>query len=257
MMFDPLTVAFEIKYPWRKYKPGDKQFPDGYRDTFITVWHDDPQTGGMDDSCGFEYPRIPKDLQDRIMQEVAIESQTQEFYRVESEIETFMDEGEEVSVVREKWFPKFSLEFMIESVYLFLLWRLFKKHLLLGDIQKICYLKSNPGDSFQYFVDLSLGQGEVTYLQRSDIESFYFCVVRQILYVRRKWWRHPKWHIHHWKLQIHPLQKLRRFLFSRCDVCGGRFKWGEIVYSQAPKRRWQGERTVRHDHCTAVETENE
>ncbi len=48
-MHDPLTVCFDIKYPWRG-KP-TKFSPKGYRDTFITIWHKDPCTDGSDDSC--------------------------------------------------------------------------------------------------------------------------------------------------------------------------------------------------------------
>jgi len=43
----------------------------------------------------------------------------------------------------------------------------------------------------------------------------------------RPWWRHPKWHVHHWIIQIHPLQQAKRWLFSRCTVCGKRFSWHE------------------------------
>lgn len=42
-MFDPDTVAFEIKYPWRNRR--------GYRPTFITIWHKDPCKDGTDNSC--------------------------------------------------------------------------------------------------------------------------------------------------------------------------------------------------------------
>ena len=48
-MFEPKTVAFEIKYPWRGRK--SEFFPKGYRDTFIIVWHKDPCKDGSDDSC--------------------------------------------------------------------------------------------------------------------------------------------------------------------------------------------------------------
>lgn len=48
-MFDPLTVAFEIKCPWKK--KASKIFPEGYRDTLIRVWHKDPCTDGSDNSC--------------------------------------------------------------------------------------------------------------------------------------------------------------------------------------------------------------
>lgn len=41
-MHDPMTVAFELRYPWKRGK-----FPD----PFITIWHVDPEVGGDDDSC--------------------------------------------------------------------------------------------------------------------------------------------------------------------------------------------------------------
>jgi hypothetical protein len=44
VMFDPLTVAFEIKYPWK----GKGRL---YRDPIVTVWHKDPCKDGSDDSC--------------------------------------------------------------------------------------------------------------------------------------------------------------------------------------------------------------
>jgi hypothetical protein len=45
----------------------------------------------------------------------------------------------------------------------------------------------------------------------------------------RPWWKHPKWHLHHWKLQWHQVQSFKRWAFSRCQRCGCRFKWGESV----------------------------
>lgn len=34
--------------------------------------------------------------------------------------------------------------------------------------------------------------------------------------MKRAW----KWHVHHWHLQVHPLQGLRARLFDRCELCG-------------------------------------
>lgn len=31
---------------------------------------------------------------------------------------------------------------------------------------------------------------------------------------------HWKWHVHHWKIQVPPLQDLRARLFDRCEECG-------------------------------------
>ena len=48
----------------------------------------------------------------------------------------------------------------------------------------------------------------------------------------RHWWQHPKFHLHHWEVQIHVLQALKRYLFSRCSRCGGRFSWKEATRGQ-------------------------
>lgn len=46
-MYDPLTVAFEIRYPWKSRS----EIPGGYRRVFITIWHVDPEKGGDEASC--------------------------------------------------------------------------------------------------------------------------------------------------------------------------------------------------------------
>lgn len=56
-MHDPMSVAFEIRYPWRAYTKAeraarpDSEFTQTYRAAFITVWHVDPERRGDDDSC--------------------------------------------------------------------------------------------------------------------------------------------------------------------------------------------------------------
>ena len=46
-MHDPMTVAFDIKYPWWRKS---SLFPKGYHSSFITIWHVDPDIRGDDDS---------------------------------------------------------------------------------------------------------------------------------------------------------------------------------------------------------------
>lgn len=38
---------------------------------------------------------------------------------------------------------------------------------------------------------------------------------------------HPRWHVWHWRITIVPLQNFKRWAFTRCTKCGGRFKYGE------------------------------
>jgi len=50
-MHDPMTVAFEIRYPWKAYKNPRTEWERRYRSSFITIWHIDPERDGSDDSC--------------------------------------------------------------------------------------------------------------------------------------------------------------------------------------------------------------
>jgi hypothetical protein len=64
-------------------------------------------------------------------------------------------------------------------------------------------------------------------------------------------------HVHHWKLQIHPLQHLRRRLLTRCAWCGGRSVKGDRVCVSdswdGPRARWwQGERGLFHADCSSI-----
>lgn len=68
--------------------------------------------------------------------------------------------------------------------------------------------------------------------------------------------RDRRWrlHVHHWRIQVPPLQALRRRLLTRCEVCGGRSTRGnEVDFSQqwdSPRSPWwRGEKGLRHMSC--------
>ena len=65
-----------------------------------------------------------------------------------------------------------------------------------------------------------------------------------------------RWHVHHWKIQIRPLQTLRRFVFERCQECGHRFPYGYSPVSHqwdSPKRPfWAKDRGTYHFQCSSV-----
>jgi hypothetical protein len=73
-------------------------------------------------------------------------------------------------------------------------------------------------------------------------------------YKPRPWYRHPRWHIWHWRLQVHPLQAFCRWMWSRCVGCGGRFRWGYSPISDSwgggGPRLFKGEPGVRHHECS-------
>lgn len=67
-----------------------------------------------------------------------------------------------------------------------------------------------------------------------------------------------KWHVHHWRVTVRYEQRLRRFLWERCQRCGRRFPWGYAPVSHswdAPKSRWfRVERRAFHHECSVLGT---
>ena len=61
---------------------------------------------------------------------------------------------------------------------------------------------------------------------------------------------HPRWHVHHWSIRVIPIHHLKRWLFSRCETCGGPFAWGEAPVSYSwggvGPRWFRGERGIHH-----------
>lgn len=56
------------------------------------------------------------------------------------------------------------------------------------------------------------------------------------LRIRSKWRIHPKFHIWHWRVQIFFIQNFKRWAFTRCHKCNGKFKWGQSGIGS-----WDGE----------------
>lgn len=72
---------------------------------------------------------------------------------------------------------------------------------------------------------------------------------------KRAW----RWHVHHWRIQVIPLQALRRWGLTRCEWCAGRSRKGDHinVSHQWDRERgpwWRGERGLYHHDCSLVET---
>jgi hypothetical protein len=68
-----------------------------------------------------------------------------------------------------------------------------------------------------------------------------------------------QWHVHHWKIQISPLQLLRRRLLTRCAWCHGRHRKSDAVnishsWDGPRSRWWQGERGLYHRDCSGIKT---
>lgn len=175
-MHDPSTVAFEIRRPWPvKREPGGLLGDSKYYPPIITVWHEDPEKDGSDDSCdwfGYKKPLTPK----------------------------------EMAIFDALW----RLETLLDN----------RPH----------YPDSPEHRAFQPLKDAI-----------------------RALRVREGWRIHPRWHVWHWRFQVHPLQQFKRWAFSRCCKCGRRFTWGYSPmgpWSGTGPRWFRNEPGVYHHDCT-------
>lgn len=231
-MHDPSTVAFDIKYPW-KSRPS-KHWPNGYRSTFITIWHEDPETDGTDDSCGW-FKRA------RHGDKAVLEAIRKDF-----EFNWDPDYG--------GWFKKDgSPALSVIAITIDMFWSAANAHFrsdgrtnwrrsrkfLNRHLLDIIHFAENPTDSMHPAIVGRYGIAPRADRIASAASVVYGCILRWT----RPWYRHPRWHVWHWRLQVHPWQKIRRRLFDRCAECGGHFGWNE-----SPIGTWGGDR-IWHSRC--------
>ncbi|MEU9661890.1 hypothetical protein [Streptomyces chartreusis] len=73
---------------------------------------------------------------------------------------------------------------------------------------------------------------------------------------RRARWQ---WHVHHWRIQVRPLQALRCRLLTHCSWCRGRHRKGDAVNVSHQWDRprgpwWRGETGLFHRDCSAIQS---
>lgn len=236
-MHDPMTVAFEIKSPFKKRR-GLKGglLGEGYHPPIVTIWHQDPEVGGDDDSCGWFAPKSTE----------ADRQWAGEFAKNEWEFwfgERFgsinLRDADNASILAAAWMRARAHDSGGR-------WKRLKS----WEMAEIHSLLSSPGDNFGNWIHAARfpKDGRV-----DGFEEFLLLVLRAYRKASRPWWKHPRWHLHHWRIQVHGLQRFNRWAFSRCAKCGKRFSWG-----YAPVAGWnsggpmflRGEKGVYHQECS-------
>lgn len=258
-MYDPQTVAHEIKYPWRKYsrskadKTGIGEWASKYRESFITIWHVDPEKPGTgnrrDDSCGW-FDRTPGAYTDAVayvLKDKAFVHEIKLTLKRKAMTEAVFYEGiseEQLSWPRLSPADSLALSLMVANELEMRRWwngqngkagahgsfwaRLLDKRRSVADVAT--GLALNPIDNLSSV---------------ESPESMVHLVAAALNRHFRPWYKHPKWHFWHWKFQIHPLQKLRRVLFERCAHCKKGFKWGYCPTSH-------GGDDLYHSECSSI-----
>jgi hypothetical protein len=242
-MHDPFTTAFDIYWPIPKKLslPNGKVFKD--YSILITIWHVDPENDGSDDSCGWSRPNL-SDEDKAIIDDILRWEKDSPYFSSQSLPNTAV-------IVDAKY------DFLQQTAgdclgHVAAAWQMIawhkngRKKLSAGEWWNVVNLATNPADNLRAIL------ADPEEEPRDRARRFLYCVMRDYLRYHRPWYRHPRWHIHHWQIQISSLQRLNRWLFGRCQVCGKRFAFGETPVSIG----WNEDgRKIFHQRCLTNENQ--
>lgn len=237
-MHDPMTVAFELKYPWRKYGRRDRRgdFFRKHRETWLTVWHVDPEVGGSDDSCGWSYVRVSK--ADREWAAKEAEREWSFWFAPDYGSINVRGAGP-IEIVHHAYA---TVRRRVQGTPQWIA-------LSARDLDYVLRLVSNPHDNIR-------STAHRASLSTEGLADLLFCLLRIYRTLNRRWWQHPRWHVWHWRIKVEPLLDLKRWLFSRCAGCAGRFTWGYAPVTHqwgGEGPGWfRGEPGVFHERCSRL-----
>lgn len=218
-MHDPHTLAFDIYLGRKKKNNGN------YRTPFISIWHKDPENDGSDDSCGWF-------IRGRHIDPKILEKVKKDF---------------EFNFTHEYWFnsggyPKFSIHGVVLNMYSSALWQILMylnndkpnrtkfNSFMNKYLFEILHFAENPTDSLCSSINMKYGVEEVP--QR--ISHFTNVITADIMRKLRPWYKHPRWHIHHWQVTFPIFKDFYRRWFEKCDRCHKR------IGTQSVYGNWHG-----------------
>ena len=241
-MHDPMTVAFDIRRPWPSYRSQPFMGSRWHWPTLITVWHVDPERDGSDDSCGWSRPKLTKAQMSDFGFWAGCEARDPWLLR---------DRGKQPNNAAEA-------EVKLKAAILLTGERLNANVTDAEAAKWAGHLLHNPVDNVRgslcHLPGWHTNRTDDDEDERRERAHRLYCILAQfILRERRPWYRHPKWHVWHWKIQLHPVQQFKRWAFSRCAGCGKRFAYGYSPTSgswSGGGPRWFGhEPHVYHGQC--------
>lgn len=229
-MYDPMTVAHEIKSPFKN--------KGGYADSIVTIWHVDPESDGTDDSCGWflRLRHADKKKFEKIVTDFEFEFKNNYWFTADGS-------------------PRFSTSAIVLEMYSRAIWNVLpekkrgngRRKFMRKYLYDIIHFAENPTDSLNDYItneyryrliEHDRKQVEPREERIRNLASIIYC---DILRKLRPWYKHPKWHIHHWKIQFRPLQRLKRRYWDKCYKCGKRGFKGAAMGSWDGHKMWHQE----------------
>lgn len=212
---------------------------------FFILWHVDPETDGSDDSCGWFSPRLTKEQLDRLESIARDEAQFPWFAAFEGKQIESPTEAETL-LAGAFWLVARVLRVKVSHAET----RAWAQE---GLHNSIDHFRSSLAFLAGWHCNSTSASG-VAEGRAYRAQQFFIAIARWILRVRRPWYRKPRWHVHHWSLQIHVVQRFKRWAWSRCERCGKGFAWGRSVISgvwDCEGPQWfRSEQHVYHPDCS-------
>jgi hypothetical protein len=248
-MHDPQTVAFDIKRPWPRLTTQDferRTWGRFYWPSWVTIWHVDPERDGTDDSCGWFKRARHGDTK------VLAAIRGEFAFSWDADYGGWFDKDGSPLMST----PGIVLDMFYRASRLMFRGRLDKHGWRLGrrfvkrHIMDILHFAENTTDSMDSFIVQKYGPSPREDRIDHAAAIVYGCLLRW----SQPWYRHARWHVWHWKIQVHPLQTFKRWAFYRCAKCGRRFAWGYYPtshsWSGTGPRWFRGEPGVYHGDCS-------
>lgn len=224
------------------------------------IWHRDPERHGDDDSCGWFAPSLTDEQRERLKNLAWHEAYDPHFFASPMEkIDTPLSES-----------------LAAGRVLIFMVARALKLKVSSGQVERwacewFCEQRDSMGNQLcykpVYHDNLAKPYEKETAesfnkrrreARQEWVAGFYCRIATLILRELRPWYRHPRWHVWHWELRVDFLLHFKRWAFSRCQGCGGRFPWGYAPVSGDWNSRGPGwfrnrERVWHHEcHSRAI-----
>lgn len=181
----------------------------------FTLWHHDPCRGpGGDDSCGFFMRSYhgDKKVLDAITRD--FEYDWDRVY-MPDEREHDPDDGVFKRKIYHRGFfkpdgdPVLSVHGVVLNLFFIAALKVFRTRrkavaYLNANLFEILFFAENPIDSMRDGIVRTFAKGcdePYTPARRKErIESMASCIYGYILRDTRPWWKHPRWHVHHWRI---------------------------------------------------------
>lgn len=191
-MHDPHSLIFTIPnifIPKGKY---------GYRPDLIRVWHVDPEKDGTDDSCGMfiRHRHLNKALLAKVVEELKFQCEYM-----------FDNRG----------YPKYSVISIALQLYRQAAWVYFRPNekkfnkFFSNHLHDCIFFAENPIDSLHSSISKPCKRPEE---KEYRIKHLAAVILADICTKDRKWYQHPRWHIHHWEIQWIFIEQIK-YLFKK------------------------------------------